>query len=57
MTTTRTVTVVYGNHDKGGPEVEGSMVREAGERAERAADLIRQCGYRTVTIVESAVRS
>ena len=48
--TTRTVTVVYGNHDQGAKD--GSMVREAGESAERTARLMRECGYRDVTIVE-----
>ncbi len=46
---TRTVMVYYGNHDSGG-QSEGHMIREAGESAERTANLLRQCGYRLVRI-------
>jgi hypothetical protein len=42
------VTVTATNHDKGGDEVI-RLVRPAGERAEWTANLMRECGYRTVT--------
>lgn len=40
--------VTYGNHDMGSPG--GSMVRETLELAKRAARLMRECGYRDVSI-------
>lgn len=41
-------TVTYANHDNGCSN--GQMVRETLAMAQRTADLMRQCGYDTVTI-------
>jgi len=40
--------IEYSNHDNG--SVGGFIVRESRERAEWSADLLRQCGYRTIVI-------
>lgn len=42
--------ITYGDHDCGCTG--GSMIRETRERAERTAQLMGECGYRTVAITE-----
>ncbi len=44
--------IEYSNHDKGAQS--GSMVRETAQRAERTAKLMKECGYRTVTVNRAA---
>jgi hypothetical protein len=41
-------TIRYENHDAGCTA--GSMVRDTAEAAARTAELMRACGYQTVTI-------
>lgn len=44
-------TISYADHDLGAKD--GSMTRMGRERAEWSANLLRECGYQTVTVVES----
>jgi len=46
-----TMRVIYGNHDNGA--CDGEMVRDSVEDAKRAAELMRECGYQTVRVVEA----
>lgn len=41
-------TITFTNHDNGATG--GTMIRETREVAERTANLMRQCGYQTVTV-------
>ncbi len=41
--------ITYRDHDMGSA-ADGRMIREPLARAELTADLLRQCGYRAVTI-------
>lgn len=40
--------ITYSNHDSGSSN--GSMVRETKELADRTAKLMKECGYKTVTV-------
>lgn len=43
-----TYKITYSNHDNGANG--GELIRTGLERAEWSANLMRECGYRTVTI-------
>lgn len=40
--------ITYSNHDNGA--ISGHMVRDTQAAADRTAKLMRECGYKTVTI-------
>jgi len=47
-----TYTITYSNHDTGATD--GQMIREGFDRAIRSAQLMSECGYKTVTVTANA---